>query len=72
MELCGKGAGVRLSRAVHLLIDRDAGTVDMHANPDPERGYYGDTHRAPFGEEVTLPGPVNITLDTGILKNDAR
>ncbi|MGW2365157.1 Uma2 family endonuclease [Streptomyces sp. NPDC001667] len=57
---------------VHLLVDRDAGTVVVYTNPDPERGYYADTHRVPFGEEVTLPDPVNVTLDTGILKNYVR
>ncbi|MCC3768794.1 Uma2 family endonuclease [Streptomyces sp. UNOC14_S4] len=57
---------------VHLLIDRTAGTVIVHTNPDPERGYYADTHRAAVGEQVTVPDPVNITLDTEILKNYVR
>ncbi|MCC3778385.1 Uma2 family endonuclease [Streptomyces sp. UNOB3_S3] len=56
---------------VHVLVDRDAGVVAVHTNPDPERGYL-DIHRAPFGEQVTLPGPVNITLDTEPLKNYVR
>ncbi|MFW6723076.1 Uma2 family endonuclease [Streptomyces sp. MAR4 CNY-716] len=54
---------------VYLLVDRDAGTVVVHTNPHAERGCYLDTHRAPFGEEVVLPDPVGITLDTEILKN---
>ncbi|GAA2667310.1 Uma2 family endonuclease [Streptomyces aculeolatus] len=54
---------------VYLLVDRDAGTVVVHTNPDAERGCYLDTHRAPFGEEVVLPDPVGITLDTDILKS---
>ncbi|RLV01553.1 hypothetical protein CTZ27_13820 [Streptomyces griseocarneus] len=57
---------------VHLLIDRDAGTVVVHTNPDPDRGYYQDIHRAPFGEQVVIPGPVDITLDTETLKNYVR
>ncbi|MFQ6196718.1 Uma2 family endonuclease [Streptomyces sp. NPDC000405] len=56
---------------VHVLVDRDAGVVAVHTNPDPERGYL-DIHRAPFGEQVTLPDPVNITLDTEPLKNYVR
>lgn len=54
---------------VYLLVDREAGTVVVHTNPDPERGCYLDLHRAPFGEEVTLPDPVGVTLDTEVLKN---
>lgn len=54
---------------VYLLVDRDAGTVVVHTNPDAERGCYLDIHRAPFGEQLTLPAPVGIALDTDILKN---
>ncbi|MFD7501228.1 Uma2 family endonuclease [Streptomyces sp. NPDC059850] len=57
---------------VYLLVDRDACAVVMHTNPDPKSGCYLDIHRAPFGEQVTLPEPVDITLDTEILKNYVR
>ncbi|MFW6691910.1 Uma2 family endonuclease [Streptomyces sp. MAR4 CNX-425] len=63
------GAYAAVGIPVYLLVDREAGTVVVHTNPDAERGCYLDTHRAPFGEEVTLPDPVGITLDTDILKN---
>jgi Uma2 family endonuclease len=57
---------------VYLLVDRDACTVVVHTNPDPERARYGDVHTAPFGEPVVLPDPVGITLDTDALKNYVR
>lgn len=46
--------------------------VIVHTNPDPKRGWYLDIHQAPFGEQVALPEPVGITLDTDILKNYVR
>ncbi|MFE5124059.1 Uma2 family endonuclease [Streptomyces sp. NPDC056669] len=57
---------------VYLLVDRDACAVIVHTNPDPKSGCYLDIHRAPFGERVTLPDPVGITLDTDTLKNYVR
>ncbi|MGW1197656.1 Uma2 family endonuclease [Streptomyces sp. NPDC002536] len=57
---------------VHLLVDRDSAEVVGHINPDRKSGCYRDIHRAPFGEQVTLPDPVGITLDTEILKNYVR
>lgn len=57
---------------VYLLIDRDSCTVVVHTNPDPKRGRYNNTRLRPFGETVTLPAPVAITLDTEILKNYVR
>lgn len=57
---------------VHLLVDRDYCEVVVHTNPDPERGRYLDIHRAPFGEQVILPDPVGITLDTEALKTYVR
>lgn len=57
---------------VYLLVDRDACAVIVHTNPHPESGCYLDIHRAPFGEQVVLPEPVGITLDTEILKNYVR
>jgi Uma2 family endonuclease len=57
---------------VYLLVDRDLGAVLVHTNPDPARGRYRDVHEAPFGEQVTVPAPVGITLDTEILKGHVR
>jgi Uma2 family endonuclease len=57
---------------IYLLVDRDCCEVVVHTNPAPDRGRYLDTHRAPFGEQVTLPDPVGITLDTETLKNYVR
>ncbi|MES4905994.1 MULTISPECIES: Uma2 family endonuclease [unclassified Streptomyces] len=57
---------------VYLLVDRDACEVIVHTNPDPESGRYRDIHQAGFGEQVTLPEPVGITLDTDVLKNYVR
>jgi Uma2 family endonuclease len=57
---------------VYLLVDRDACAVIVHTNPDAKLGRYRDIHQAPFGEQVALPDPVGITLDTDILKNYVR
>ncbi|MFI1109747.1 Uma2 family endonuclease [Streptomyces physcomitrii] len=57
---------------VYLLVDRDACALVVHTNPDPDLGHYADIHRAPFGEQVTLPDPVGLTLDTEILKHYVR
>ncbi|MEU4898530.1 Uma2 family endonuclease [Streptomyces sp. NPDC044780] len=57
---------------VYLLVDRDACAVIVHTNPDPKSSCYLDIHRAPFGEQVVLPEPVGITLDTDTLKNYVR
>lgn len=54
--------------SIYLLIDREAGKVVVHSQPD-EDGYYQDTHSYAFGREVTLPEPVGITLDTTPLKD---
>ena len=57
---------------VYLLVDRDAGAVIVHTNPSPKSGCYLDIHRAPFGEQVVIPEPVGITLDTDVLKSYIR
>jgi Uma2 family endonuclease len=57
---------------VYLLIDRDLCELVVHTSPDPNTGRYRDLHTAPFGEQVTLPDPVGITLETEILKNYVR
>jgi Uma2 family endonuclease len=51
---------------VYLLVDRDDGTVTVFT--DPEGGRYRQQVNKPFGATVTLPEPVNITLDTEPLK----
>ncbi|GAA2354060.1 MULTISPECIES: Uma2 family endonuclease [Streptomyces] len=57
---------------VYLLVDRDACAVIVHTNPDSKSGCYRDIHRAPFGEQVVIPEPVGITLDTEVLKAYVR
>lgn len=51
---------------VHLLIDRDDCSVVVF--DQPEGGRYRHEEKFAFGAAVTLPDPVNITLDTGHLK----
>lgn len=55
---------------VYLLIDRDAGEVIVHSEPDGVR--YEHTTRVPFGKNVQLPEPVGIALETEPLKNWVR
>lgn len=55
---------------VHLLIDRDAGAVTVHS--EPEDGRYRSVVTLSYGHEVVLPQPVNVTLDTEALKRYAR
>ncbi|WP_217182205.1 Uma2 family endonuclease [Streptomyces sp. AC495_CC817] len=57
---------------LYLLIDRDSCTVTVHSSPDPLVGGYRDIHTAKFGKEVCLPGPMDIELDTEILKSYVR
>ncbi|MGP3989037.1 Uma2 family endonuclease [Streptomyces sp. 3N207] len=57
---------------VYLLVDRDRCEVVVHTNPDPDAGRYRDLHTASFGEQVTLPAPVGISLDTEPLKKYVR
>jgi hypothetical protein len=54
------------------LIDRDSCTVTVHSDPDRQVSGYRDLHTAKFGERVRIPGPMNIELDTEILKNYVR
>jgi len=52
---------------VHLLVDRDGHELVVHSHP--ERGRYRDVHRtAGLGEELLLPEPVGVRLDTEALK----
>ncbi|QXE35558.1 Uma2 family endonuclease [Streptomyces sp. GMY02] len=55
---------------VHLLIDRDHGTVTVHS--DPAADGYRDRHVMDFGVKVLLPDPVGIGLDTEELKGFVR
>ncbi|WP_327296368.1 Uma2 family endonuclease [Streptomyces sp. NBC_01197] len=50
---------------VYLLIDREAGEVKVHSQPDGVR--YEQVVTVPFGKTVELPGPVGIELDTAPL-----
>ncbi|WP_153454793.1 Uma2 family endonuclease [Streptomyces smaragdinus] len=52
---------------VYLLIDRRSGTISVYRNPGEDR--YRDVHTVSFGERIVLPEPVNIELDTTVLKN---
>lgn len=54
---------------VYLLVDRNAGSVTVHA--DPEGGSYRSITTRPFGAVVELPDPVGITLETEKLKDFA-
>ncbi|MGC9497585.1 Uma2 family endonuclease [Streptomyces sp. WG7] len=51
---------------VYLLVDRDDCSVVVF--DQPEGGRYRHAEKLPFGATVTLPAPVNITLDTELLK----
>ncbi|WP_432077127.1 Uma2 family endonuclease [Streptomyces wuyuanensis] len=52
---------------VYLLVDRDTDSLVVHSEPD------GDTYRLcrsyKYGDEVALPSPVDITLDTEKLRD---
>ncbi|MCQ8189242.1 Uma2 family endonuclease [Streptomyces rugosispiralis] len=55
---------------IYLLIDphHNEGSTTVYSAPDG-KGRYRDEHRAAFGEPVTLPEPLGLTLDTaGFLK----
>uniref|UniRef100_A0AAU2A4T6 Uma2 family endonuclease n=1 Tax=Streptomyces sp. NBC_00093 TaxID=2975649 RepID=A0AAU2A4T6_9ACTN len=49
---------------LYLLIDRDSCTVTVHSSPDRQVGGYRDIRTAKFGENVALPDPIGIELDT--------
>ncbi|WP_328553930.1 Uma2 family endonuclease [Streptomyces sp. NBC_00358] len=59
------GAGI----PVYLLVDRDAGSVTVHC--DPEGGVYRSLTTRAFGAVIELPDPVGFTLDTQKLKDFA-
>jgi Uma2 family endonuclease len=55
---------------VYLLIDRDNDTVTVCS--EPENGTYQQQTSYKYGDTVTLPAPVNITLNTEKLKDYAH
>ena len=57
-------AGVPL----YLLVDRwdpDSGGGEITIFSDPENGRYTSSTKVPFGKEIHLPEPFDLTLDTG-------
>ncbi|MFF3408389.1 Uma2 family endonuclease [Streptomyces sp. NPDC002742] len=54
---------------VYVLIDRQAGSVIVHA--EPEGGRYRCITTRPYGTAVELPDPVGFTLETAELKDFA-
>ncbi|MEV7237197.1 Uma2 family endonuclease [Streptomyces sp. NPDC051020] len=54
---------------VYLLIDRDAEKLVVYT--DPHKGEYRSRTSHAYGDTVSLPAPVGITLDTDKLKNYA-
>ncbi|AQU67322.1 Uma2 family endonuclease [Streptomyces niveus] len=54
---------------LHLLGDRDARSLTVHA--EPKNGEYRSMSTYDFGEVVRLPDPVGITLETEKLKDYA-
>lgn len=54
---------------VYLLIDRDNDTLVVYS--EPKNGTYRQNPSYPYGAEVELPAPVNVTLDTEKLKDYA-
>jgi Uma2 family endonuclease len=54
---------------VYLLVDRDAASVTVYA--DPEGGAYRSLTTRAFGSVIELPDPVGITLETERLKEFA-
>ncbi|WP_033326629.1 Uma2 family endonuclease [Streptomyces yerevanensis] len=54
---------------VYLLVDRDAASVTVYA--DPEGGAYRSLTTRAFGSVIELPDPVGITLETEKLKEFA-
>jgi Uma2 family endonuclease len=55
---------------VYLLIDRDDHTLTVYS--EPENGTYEQGPTYKYGDTVTLPDPVGITLATEKLKDYAR
>ncbi|MFI6364395.1 Uma2 family endonuclease [Nocardia sp. NPDC050630] len=60
-------AYARAGIPLYLLIDREAGKVVVHSQPDADG--YQDVHSYAFGRAVSLPEPVGIAFDTESLKD---
>ncbi|MGW7364338.1 Uma2 family endonuclease [Streptomyces sp. NPDC054841] len=66
-----KGAGYAAAEIpVYLLIDRDDNTLTVFS--EPENGTYQQHPTYKYGDTVSLPDPVNITLATEKLKDYSR
>ncbi|MGV9852638.1 Uma2 family endonuclease [Streptomyces sp. NPDC003442] len=52
---------------VYLLVDPHDGdgSTTVYSHPDG-KGLYRDEHRAMFGEKLTLPEPLDLSLDTAL------
>lgn len=53
---------------LYLLVDRwdpDGGGGEVTLFSDPEDGRYTSMTKVPFGKEIHLPAPFDLTLDTG-------
>ena len=53
---------------LYLLVDRwdpDGGGGEVTLFSDPEDGHYTSMTKVPFGKEIHLPEPFDLTLDTG-------
>ncbi|MFG2696147.1 Uma2 family endonuclease [Kitasatospora sp. NPDC048407] len=55
---------------VFLLVDREAGAVTVFS--EPGGGRYGSVVTLTHGHTVEVPEPVNVTLDTEVLKEFVR
>ncbi|MBQ1084494.1 Uma2 family endonuclease [Nocardiopsis sp. B62] len=52
----------------YLLVDRwdpESGRGEVTLFGDPEKGRYTSVTKVPFGKEIHLPEPFDLTLDTG-------
>ncbi|MFJ3927129.1 Uma2 family endonuclease [Streptomyces sp. NPDC090022] len=55
---------------VYLLVDRAKGEISVHSEPNGVR--YVTVRTLAFGQDVELPDPVGITLQTEVLKDWTR
>ncbi|MFD7020947.1 Uma2 family endonuclease [Streptomyces sp. NPDC059928] len=55
---------------VYLLIDRDTCEAFVYSEPDGDT--YANLTRRPFGRTIDLPSPVDITFETGPVRDWVR
>ncbi|MFC4959226.1 Uma2 family endonuclease [Streptomyces mauvecolor] len=55
---------------VYLLIDRAKCEISVYSEPEGRR--YANVRTLPFGRDIELPDPVDITLQTEVLKDWVR